>query len=60
VISSFTRSNTTSTGRPTRSVVVRALDDVRVEADALVELDDGHVVRHVVEERRMLGAVGPR
>src|SRR6185503_4502417 len=38
-------------------LVVRAVDDVRVEADAFLELDDRHVVGHVVREARVLRPV---
>src|SRR6185436_4284760 len=38
-------------------LVVRAVDDVRVEADAFLELDDRHIVGHVVREARVLRPV---
>src|SRR5262249_47346461 len=42
---------------PHRELVVRALDDVRVGTDALLELDDRHVVGHVLEEGGVLRAM---
>src|SRR5262249_13125466 len=42
---------------PDAQVLVGTLDDVRVEAWALLQLDDRHVVRDVAEEGRVLRAV---
>src|SRR2546428_12889259 len=42
---------------PDPQLLVRAPDDVRVQADALLQLDDDYVVGHVLEEGRVLRAV---
>src|SRR5207247_10564929 len=42
---------------PDPQLLVRAPDDVRVEADALLQLDDDYVVGHVLEEGRVLRTV---